>query len=249
MTTGDSATPPAGWYADPYGADVWRYWDGTQWTDHVAPRSLEQTPADALADERRYAVWARWAFVAYVVLVAATATLGALYFDKVYAGHLFDADSRPNTDAVGAAGLLIAYQVCAFASLGVIAVLALWTYRAAKTARALGLPIRREPGLALASWFIPIVNLWWPPQTIRSFVPDRDQLRVAIEWWVCWIVTSFALAASLFAAGAGSISTAIPFIVIATLGAAAFAVLGFHVVRIVLEVHEQLVEERHLTEV
>lgn len=247
MSTGENPTPPAGWYADPHGADVWRYWDGSQWTDHVAPRSFEQTPAQALAIERKYARWAGWAFIAYVALVAATATTGALYFDKVYNGRLFDADARIDTDVVGAAGLLIAYQVCAVLSVGVIVVLALWTFRAAKTARALGLQLRREPGLALASWFIPIVNLWWPPQAIRSFVPDRDQLRVAIEWWACWIVTSFALAASLFAAGADSLDAAIPFIAVAILGALAFAFLGLHVVRIVLQVHEQLVEERHLT--
>ena len=37
-TTG---TPPAGWYADPSGAGQ-RWWDGTRWTEHVAPAS---TPA------------------------------------------------------------------------------------------------------------------------------------------------------------------------------------------------------------
>lgn len=29
--------PPAGWYADPTDAGQQRYWDGTAWTDHVAP--------------------------------------------------------------------------------------------------------------------------------------------------------------------------------------------------------------------
>ncbi|PND49816.1 MULTISPECIES: DUF2510 domain-containing protein [Rhodococcus] len=28
---------PAGWYPDPHGAQVQRYWDGRQWTEHTAP--------------------------------------------------------------------------------------------------------------------------------------------------------------------------------------------------------------------
>ena len=30
-------TVPAGWYPDPNGATIQRYWDGTTWTDHTAP--------------------------------------------------------------------------------------------------------------------------------------------------------------------------------------------------------------------
>jgi hypothetical protein len=35
--------PPAGWYADPYGHPVTRWWDGTQWTQHTTPLP-EPTP-------------------------------------------------------------------------------------------------------------------------------------------------------------------------------------------------------------
>jgi len=31
------STPPAGWYPDPHMANTQRYWDGLQWTGHVAP--------------------------------------------------------------------------------------------------------------------------------------------------------------------------------------------------------------------
>jgi Protein of unknown function (DUF2510) len=35
------ATPatPAGWYADPHDPTQYRYWDGTQWTEHRSPRT------------------------------------------------------------------------------------------------------------------------------------------------------------------------------------------------------------------
>ena len=29
--------PPPGWYPDPHMADTKRYWDGTRWSDHIAP--------------------------------------------------------------------------------------------------------------------------------------------------------------------------------------------------------------------
>ncbi len=32
-----TGNPPAGWYPDPYGQPVTRYWDGTMWTDQTAP--------------------------------------------------------------------------------------------------------------------------------------------------------------------------------------------------------------------
>lgn len=38
--------PPAGWFPDPHDANQWRYWDGTQWTEHRAPRT--QTTSEQL---------------------------------------------------------------------------------------------------------------------------------------------------------------------------------------------------------
>ncbi|WP_323644216.1 DUF2510 domain-containing protein, partial [Escherichia coli] len=36
-TAPPAASIPAGWYADPGNVASQRWWDGTQWTDHVAP--------------------------------------------------------------------------------------------------------------------------------------------------------------------------------------------------------------------
>ncbi|PKQ25068.1 MAG: hypothetical protein CVT64_11575 [Actinobacteria bacterium HGW-Actinobacteria-4] len=33
----ESSAPPAGWYADPQNPAQQRYWDGTAWTQHMAP--------------------------------------------------------------------------------------------------------------------------------------------------------------------------------------------------------------------
>jgi hypothetical protein len=40
-----SGGPPAGWYPDPAGRPVARWWDGGAWTDHLAP--LDGSPPAA----------------------------------------------------------------------------------------------------------------------------------------------------------------------------------------------------------
>ncbi|ADG89380.1 hypothetical protein TBS_34160 [Thermobispora bispora] len=37
-------TTPAGWYPDPYGSPLLRWWDGTQWTEHTHPPVAGQSP-------------------------------------------------------------------------------------------------------------------------------------------------------------------------------------------------------------
>ena len=37
-------TPVAGWYDDPWSGDQYRYWDGTAWTHHAAPKTAPPTP-------------------------------------------------------------------------------------------------------------------------------------------------------------------------------------------------------------
>jgi Restriction endonuclease/Protein of unknown function (DUF2510) len=36
------SVPPAGWFTDPAGLPQWRFWDGANWTEHVAPGALAQ---------------------------------------------------------------------------------------------------------------------------------------------------------------------------------------------------------------
>jgi hypothetical protein len=46
MTDTSGGMPPAGWYPDPYGAPVERWWDGTGWTEHTnSPQPIAPEPA------------------------------------------------------------------------------------------------------------------------------------------------------------------------------------------------------------
>jgi hypothetical protein len=56
--------PPAGWYPDAHGQN--RYWDGQQWTEHLAPPAPIARPT-LLTRDRSPAFW--WALVAALVMV------------------------------------------------------------------------------------------------------------------------------------------------------------------------------------
>ncbi|MXW88833.1 MAG: DUF2510 domain-containing protein, partial [Acidimicrobiaceae bacterium] len=38
---GVSDLPPADWYTDPEDESQYRYWDGSSWTEHRAPRIID----------------------------------------------------------------------------------------------------------------------------------------------------------------------------------------------------------------
>jgi hypothetical protein len=66
-------------------------------------------------------------------------------------------------------------------------VLAIWLFQAAKIARNLGLPARRQPAWAFGL-FVPVVNLWFPYQVARDCLPPNDRARrVIARWWAAYL--------------------------------------------------------------
>jgi hypothetical protein len=47
MSSTSSPSAPAGWYGDPYSPGTVRYFDGTAWTQHVAPAPAAAMPPGA----------------------------------------------------------------------------------------------------------------------------------------------------------------------------------------------------------
>lgn len=46
----DTMTPtPAGWYEDPWGSAAWRYWDGSEWTEHTSGDAQPTSPQTTAA--------------------------------------------------------------------------------------------------------------------------------------------------------------------------------------------------------
>jgi hypothetical protein len=75
----------------------------------------------------------------------------------------------------------------------------IWQYNAAKVAKGLGYPSRISPGLGVGSWFIPIVNLWFPHWALSDCLPPHHALRGKALWaWWAYILNSIPLVVAFF---------------------------------------------------
>jgi hypothetical protein len=89
------------------------------------------------------------------------------------------------------------FQVVGLAGLVVLVLEIVWILRIASFARAAGMPgggraPQRTPGLAAASVVIPIVNLWWPWESIRDCLPiGHPARRLVTRWWILSILSGF----------------------------------------------------------
>ena len=200
-----SYVAPPGWYADPGGQPLWRWWDGSQWTIHAAPVGPAVPPVRperAVEEEGSMARWARIALPVYAVTNAASLLL--MWRSFAFFGRFAEAveampsSELPSSDVVAIPPVfremmttIIAVQLLGLLSLATIIILAIWFYRAARAASQLGIPARRSPGLATGSWFIPVVNIWWPCQSTRDLLPDGHEMRPRItQLWVTAIVAA-----------------------------------------------------------
>jgi hypothetical protein len=86
-------------------------------------------------------------------------------------------------------------------ALAAIVVTLIWQHRAASAGRALGFPTTHSPGWGVGSWFVPIVNFWFPYQAIRDCLPPDDPNRARIlQWWLAYMVGGLVGAAAFIAA-------------------------------------------------
>ncbi|MCY3850779.1 MAG: DUF2510 domain-containing protein [Acidimicrobiaceae bacterium] len=110
--------PPPNWYTDPTDESLYRYWDGSVWTDHCAPRYTEarealRGPGELIRDS--FALLRRqWRVCGVAVLVSAALDVISVLLllfsvDKILMGELgeilervsdagFDPDSPDNRD-------------------------------------------------------------------------------------------------------------------------------------------------------
>ncbi len=244
-TDAAAAMPVAGWHADPWGEATWRWWDGAQWTgytDRTTPLSSSATVAAELATERTWARWARIALAVHPIfqvlaLVAASIQWRwiADHWDEVVKGT--NTNGPTNTSIFGYLGL-----PTLMVTLGVIVLLILWLYRAGATARAAGIPLRRDPGLGAVSFIIPILQLWWPYRATRDAVgADERAQSLVVRWWIAWLASSLG---GILVFAAAFLPEAFSYLAVAIVGGISVvaALAGRAVVSAMLASHESLVE-------
>jgi hypothetical protein len=182
-----------------------RYWDGLTWTPHA---QATQPGLPALrVDPRSVREWARRAPIAFWLLAACSA-ISAVATPYVFGRAFEDALDRnePATINFGVGfgfGSSVALNLISLASLGATIALMVWGHHITATARALGLRTSHSPGWAAAGWLVPIINLWFPYQTVRdAFVPGHPARNMAGYWWGLHISTGIlSFVGVLFAMG------------------------------------------------
>jgi Domain of unknown function (DUF4328)/Protein of unknown function (DUF2510) len=229
--------PPPGWHPDPGSAGRLRWWSGTAWTEHTAapvgasPAAYtplfgpEPSPREQVANNAKVTRWLSWAVFLTAVVQTATFMGMAIWlrifirdFDEfVEASETSNSPFGPGMNS----GPLVGVQLLSVFSYVPLILRMVWTHRALSSARALGAPLRRDPGLACAAWIIPIVNLWWPMQSMRDLFPGDHPMRRLIGWWwagylVGPLLSVFALGVAVFVDGPAGLSLfSVPFAVMA----------------------------------
>lgn len=245
MTGAGSASARPGWYRDPNApATVLRWWDGAMWTVSTRPApAAPQPPKHAGHNERV----GRFMVIAQSVLpVVETAVVG-------WAAAAFVRDLIPWLDAVAdtQAGdpvpalpstflLIVLSGVVSLLGWAPLALEISWTYRAASTAAALGLPAKREPLWAIVAWFIPVVSLWFPYESVRDSLPPGHPARRNVAWWWgSYLVCGFGSLLGIGAALISPLALAAAVVVVAAVSVT-MAVHGVRMVRAVDESHRAL---------
>ena len=118
--------------------------------------------------------------------------------------------------------------------LGVNTAFLVWQHRAASEARLLGYPAHRSSGWGVGSWFVPVVNLWMPFQSLRDCLPIGHPARRNVTYLqVVYILGSFILfpAGVVAFANAAMVGTIVFIVLIA-----AYFFVGFNARRMVTAV-------------
>lgn len=226
---------PAGWYPDPWNGGAVRWWDGSAWTGYAAARAASGA-APRIDDEERLANRVRVALLV-VIPVQVLGQVGTLWYWR----RLFD-DIRDDTfGSTPGLGDVLLGQVTTVALCVVGVLFLMWFFRSAENARPLGLVGRREPGLATASFLIPVVNLWWPYQSTCDLLPPGHPGRTRVlRWWLLWVVggavAAMGLAVGAFVGGA----TAWAFVVLGGVQQTAAALAARQVVADVVDAHRSM---------
>jgi len=214
----------AGWYPDPWGTPKNRWFDGEAWTPRVwppedseAPPTARRAPSRDVGDDQRLGRMLATVMPVAAAAMIATAISGVAVLRWVADNwdefvEATESGRRLEPEVAGWVSTLS--WVGQFPLFAIQLLFLLWCYKTARAGRELGIPARRSPGWAVGSWLIPILNLWWPYQSVSDTVPADDPARTEIRrWWTLWLAmlasTLFVFASAFFAVTASLLAVVV----------------------------------------
>lgn len=67
-----------------------------------------------------------------------------------------------------------------------------WVHKALSNARALNFRLTHSPGWGVAGFLVPVINLWFPYQSMRDLFPEGNpHRRTAGVWFATWLGAQF----------------------------------------------------------
>ena len=204
----DQRFHPAGWFADPWRQAPLRWWDGSGWTAHTCGQGAASPTASAWLDVPvapqaavdSAANVARWLALAVVASPLVYVTTGWLFsrgfqnlfraFDELQASTEAETFNSSRFTQDRSFGLL---QLLGMYSWLPLVLRMVWTHRITTASRSLGRLTRHTPGMACATWIIPIVSLWMPYQAVNDAFPRGLPPRTPLAWWwAAFLISPFA---------------------------------------------------------
>jgi len=250
--------PSPGWYRDPYAPAGLRWWDGRQWTQHAMQPDRTVPPAPPLPSAPPLPPYAgrnerlgRLAMLTWAPVHLLNFGLLGLTFRRFLRDVMAYADEAARTpaDQLGPfpVGSFVSMMVASLSGILVwvpLALLIIWTHRCATTALALRFPAEREPVWAVIGWIVPVINFWFPYQSVRDCLPPEDPARRdVLRWWLCYLGVSAGGVILIFL-GAFDPTVFVVLLVALAAVAAVAVLLGFRVARAIDEAHRAAVADQ-----
>jgi Protein of unknown function (DUF2510) len=210
---GSAPTPP-GWYPDPWNISPQRWWDGTEWSGHVAPvvgyvsgpatqaspggwgpSQAATSPEELFAKETKAATWLTRAAILQAGINAAFAVVVVSLFREVFRSLEAQTSNQfgPGYSARGAGFSLRLSPLFSLVGLGgwvYVGVRIWWTYRTTTNGKLLGFRQQYDPGLTAAAWILPVVKWWFPYVGIRDSMPPNRRPKLLPWWWASTLLSS-----------------------------------------------------------